>query len=117
MARARSGLSCRATTSMTRMDATPSGSPPTVDGNNTLYLANSHEGHLNFTIGGAGALGNTFHNLARLTTLAGVIQVDAAGGDGATPSGGTINGTITNNNIWNDAGFVNGRRAIDVQVE
>ncbi|MDT4968617.1 MAG: large repetitive protein, partial [Acidobacteriota bacterium] len=51
------------------------------DGNNTLFLANSHEGHLNFTIGGAGALGNTFHNLARLTTLAGVIQVDAAGGD------------------------------------
>ncbi|MEY2503224.1 MAG: hypothetical protein QOI07_3561, partial [Verrucomicrobiota bacterium] len=87
------------------------------DGNNTLFLANSHEGHLNFTIGGAGALGNTFHNLARLTTLAGVIQVDAAGGDNTTPAGGTINGTITNNNISNDAGFVNGRRAIDVQVE
>ncbi|MEY2518471.1 MAG: hypothetical protein QOF24_230 [Verrucomicrobiota bacterium] len=87
------------------------------DGNNTLFLSNSHEGHHNFTIGGAGALGNTFHNLARLTTLAGVVQVDCAGGDGSTPAGGTINGTITNNNIWNDAGFVNGRRAIDVQVE
>jgi VCBS repeat-containing protein len=87
------------------------------DGNNTLFLSNSANGHLNFTVGGAGALGNTFHNLARLTTLAGVIQVDAAGGDGSTPSGGVINGTITNNNIWNDSGFVNGRRAIDVQVE
>jgi hypothetical protein len=87
------------------------------DGNNTLFLSNSANGALHFTIGGAGALGNTFHNTARLTTLAGVIQVDAAGGDGSTPSGGTINGTITNNNIWNDAGFVNGRRAIDVQVE
>ncbi|MEA2959383.1 MAG: hypothetical protein QOJ58_5244, partial [Alphaproteobacteria bacterium] len=53
----------------------------------------------------------------RLTTLAGVIQVDAAGGDITTPSGGTINGTIQNNNIWNDSGFINGRRAIDVQVE
>ena len=87
------------------------------DGNNTLFLSNSANGALHFTIGGAGALGNTFHNLARLTTLAGVIQVDAAGGDGSTPSGGTINGTITNNNIWNDAGFVNGRRGIDIQVE
>jgi hypothetical protein len=72
---------------------------------------------MNFTIGGAGALGNTFHNLARLTTLAGVVQVDAAGGSAGTPAGGLINGTITNNNIWNDAGFTNGRRAIDVQVE
>ncbi|MEY2565753.1 MAG: trimeric autotransporter adhesin [Actinomycetota bacterium] len=87
------------------------------DGNNTLYLANSANGHLNYTIGGGGALGNTFHNLARLTTLAGVIQVDAAGGDSGTPSGGVINGAITNNNIWNDSGFVNGRRAIDIQVE
>jgi hypothetical protein len=87
------------------------------DGNNTLFLSNSHEGRLNFTVGGAGALGNTFHNLARLATLAGVIQVDAAGGDGSTPAGGLINGTITNNNIWNDAGFTNGRRAIDIQVE
>jgi hypothetical protein len=87
------------------------------DGNNTLFLSNSANGALHFTIGGAGALGNTFHNLARLTTLAGVIQVDAAGGDASTPSGGIINGTITNNNIWNDSGFVNGRRAIDVQVE
>jgi hypothetical protein len=87
------------------------------DGNNTLYLTNSANGHLNFTVGGAGALGNTFHNLARLTTLAGVVQVDAAGGSAGTPAGGLINGTITNNNIWNDAGFTNGRRAIDVQVE
>jgi hypothetical protein len=87
------------------------------DGNNTLYLTNSANGALNFTIGGAGALGNTFKNLARLTTLAGVIQVDAAGGNSGTPNGGTINGTIENNNISNDAGFVNGRRGIDIQVE
>jgi hypothetical protein len=88
------------------------------DGNNTLFLANSGSGAMNFTIGGATlALGNTFHNLARLTVLAGVIQVDCAGGSGATPAGGLINGTIQNNNIWNDSGFSNGRRAIDIQVE
>ncbi len=85
------------------------------DGNNTLYLTNSASGSLNFTVGGPSAAdGNTFHNLARLTTLAGVIQVDATSG---TAAGGQINGTIQFNNIWNDAGFVNGRRAIDVQVE
>ncbi|MBB6409702.1 S-layer family protein [Mesorhizobium sangaii] len=88
------------------------------DGNNTLYLSNSANGILNFTIGGPTAAdGNTFHNLARLTTLAGVVQVDAAGGSAATPDGGQINGSIRNNTISNDAGFVNGRRAIDVQVE
>ncbi|MES0001145.1 hypothetical protein NKJ90_20500 [Mesorhizobium sp. M0051] len=88
------------------------------DGNNTLYLSNSANGILNFTIGGPTvADGNTFHNLARLTTLAGVVQVDAAGGDASTPDGGQINGSIRNNTINNDAGFVNGRRAIDVQVE
>ena len=85
------------------------------DGNNTLYLTNSASGRLNFTVGGPSAAdGNTFHNLARLTTLAGVLQVDATSG---TAAGGQINGTIQFNNIWNDAGFVNGRRAIDVQVE
>lgn len=88
------------------------------DGNNTLYLSNSANGVLNFTIGGPTAAdGNTFHNLARLTTLAGVVQVDAAGGSAATPDGGQINGSIRNNTISNDVGFVNGRRAIDVQVE
>lgn len=88
------------------------------DGNNTLYLSNSANGILNFTIGGPTAAdGNIFHNLARLTTLAGVVQVDAAGGSAATPDGGQINGSIRNNTISNDAGFVNGRRAIDVQVE
>ena len=54
-------------------------------------------------------------NLARLTTLAGVVQVNAT--SGTSRPGAQINGTIENNNIWNDAGFVNGRRAIDVQVE
>ncbi|MEY2463724.1 MAG: hypothetical protein QOH64_1862, partial [Acidimicrobiaceae bacterium] len=88
------------------------------DGNNTVYLSNSANGRLNFTVGGpTAAEGNTFHNLARLTVLAGVLQVDAAGGSGATPAGGQINGTIQHNTISNDAGFVNGRRAIDIQVE
>jgi hypothetical protein len=88
------------------------------DGNNTVYLSNSANGRLNFTVGGPTAGdGNTFKNLARLTTLAGVLQVDAAGGDGSTPAGGRINGTIQHNTISNDAGFVNGRRAIDIQVE
>jgi VCBS repeat-containing protein len=87
------------------------------DGNNTLYLAQSGGGLLNFRIGGTNpADGNTFHNLARLTTLAGVVQVDLAGGSAGTGPG-SINGFIQNNNIWNDAGFVNGRRAIDIQVE
>jgi hypothetical protein len=88
------------------------------DGNNTLYLANSGSGQMNYTIGGPNvADGNTFKNLARLTVLAGVVQVDAAGGSAITPAGGQINGTIQHNTISNDAGFVNGRRAIDIQVE
>jgi hypothetical protein len=85
------------------------------DGNNTLYLTNHGSGTLNFTVGGPNAAdGNTFHNLARLTTLAGVIQVDAAS---TNVSGGVLNGSIQNNTISNSAGFVNGRRAIDIQIE
>ncbi|HZH30825.1 MAG TPA: Calx-beta domain-containing protein [Pyrinomonadaceae bacterium] len=85
------------------------------DGNNTLYVTNNGSGQLNFTIGGANAAdGNTFKNLARLLTLAGVVQVDAAT---SSKTGTRLNGSIQNNNISNDAGFVNGRRAIDVQIE
>jgi hypothetical protein len=85
------------------------------DGNNTLYLALAGSGQLNFTIGGPTAAdGNTFHNLARLATLAGVLQVDSAT---VNKNGSTLNGTIQHNTISNDAGFVNGRRGIDVQIE
>jgi hypothetical protein len=85
------------------------------DGNNTLYLTNSGSGQLNFTVGGPlAADGNTFKNLARLTVLAGVLQVDAAS---VGTSGTKLNGSIQNNTISNDVGFVNGRRAIDVQIE
>jgi hypothetical protein len=85
------------------------------DGNNTLHLANTDSGRLHFTVGGpAAADGNTFHNLARLASPAGVIQVDNAT---AFTTGSRLNGSIRHNTIGNDAGFVNGRRGIDVQVE
>ena len=85
------------------------------DGNNTLYLTMDGSGQLNFTVGGPTAAdGNTFHNLARLVTLAGVVQVDSAT---VSKSGSKLNGSIQHNTISNDVGFVNGRRAIDIQVE
>ena len=85
------------------------------DGNNTLYLTCDGNGQLNFTVGGPNASdGNTFKNLARLTTLAGVLQVDCAT---VNQTNSQLNGTIQNNIITNIAGIVNGRRGIDIQIE
>jgi CSLREA domain-containing protein len=81
------------------------------DGNNTLFLANAGSGRLNFTIGGPNAAdGNVFTDIARLTTAAGVIQVNAV----TTGQTGTeLNGTIQNNTITNSTG----RRGIMIGTE
>jgi hypothetical protein len=85
------------------------------DGNNTLFLALTGGGQLNFTIGGPnGSDGNTFRNLARLTALAGVVQVNAST---ANVNGSRLNGSIQHNGISNAAGFANGRRGIDIGIE
>jgi hypothetical protein len=81
------------------------------DGNNTLFLANSGSGTLNFTIGGPTAAdGNTFNNLGRLVVLAGVVQVNATT---VSKTGTRIVGTVQNNTISNSTG----RRAIDFGIE
>ena len=85
------------------------------DGNNTLLLSLAGSGQLNFTIGGPNVSdGNTFRNLARLAALAGVVQVNAVT---TSVSGSRLNGSIQHNSISNAAGFVNGRRAIDIGIE
>ena len=84
------------------------------DGNNTLFMALSGTGNLNFTIGGPTAAdGNTFTNTSRLQALAGIIQVNAAGG---LSSIGALNGSIQNNTITNP-GFVAARRGIMIAAE
>ena len=81
------------------------------DGNNTLFLALAGSGDLNFTIND-----NDFTNLALLNTLAGIVQVNAAGGTGTSAAGAQLNGTISNNTITN-TDFVSGRRGIMVAAE
>ncbi len=80
------------------------------DGNNTLFMAASGSGVLNFTIGGAVALGNTFNNLGRLGCACGVVQVNAVS---TSQTGTRISGTIQNNTISNSTG----RRGIDFGIE
>jgi hypothetical protein len=81
------------------------------DGNNTLFLALSGAGQLNFTIGGPNASdGNTFTNLGRLSTVAGVVQVNAIT---AAKTGSKLNGSIQNNTITGSTG----RRGIDFAIE
>ena len=80
------------------------------DGNNTLFMAASNSGTLNFTIGGAGALGNTFTNLGRLGCACGVVQVNAAS---SSITGTRIVGIVQGNTISNTTG----RRGIDFAME
>jgi len=81
------------------------------DGNNTLFMGLAGSGQLNFTIGGSTAAdGNTFNNLGRLITLAGVVQVNAVT---TSQTGTRAVGSIQHNTISNSTG----RRAIDVSVE
>ncbi len=84
------------------------------DGNNTLFMAQSGSGVLNFLIGGPTAAdGNTFTDVGRVPVLAGVLQVNAAGGAVGSSEGGRINGSIQNNVINGSTG----RRGIDVAIE
>ena len=84
------------------------------DGNNTLFLALSGTGNLNFTIGGAAAIdGNAFTNTSRLQALAGIVQVNAAGGSSSI---GALSGSIQNNTITNPA-FNAARRGIMIAAE
>ncbi len=81
------------------------------DGNNTLFMANSGSGILNFTIGGPSVGdGNSFTNLGRLVVAAGVVQVNAAT---VNQTGTRVVGTIQNNTINGSTG----RRGIDIGIE
>lgn len=81
------------------------------DGNNTLFMALSGSGQLNFTIGGPNASdGNTFTALGRLGALAGVVQVNSAT---TAKTGSKLNGSIQNNIISSSTG----RRGIDLGIE
>ena len=81
------------------------------DGNNTLFLALSGAGQLNFTIGGPNASdGNTFTALGRLGAAAGVVQVNAAT---TAKIGSKLNGSVQHNTITGSTG----RRGIDFGIE
>ncbi|MEA3016236.1 MAG: hypothetical protein QOI38_958 [Sphingomonadales bacterium] len=81
------------------------------DGNNTLFLALSGSGTLNFQIGGLGAgEGNSFNNLARGIATTGAIAVNAAT---VGQTGSTLNGWIEGNSITN----IIGRDGISIGIE
>jgi VCBS repeat-containing protein len=81
------------------------------DGNNTLFLALTGSGILNFQIGGLGAgEGNSFDNLARVNANIGAIAVNAAT---VGQTGSRLNGWIEGNSITN----IIGRDGISFGIE
>ena len=81
------------------------------DGNNTLVLALSGSGTLNFPVGGLGAgEGNIFNNLARTVANTGAISVSALT---VGKTGSELNGWIEGNSITN----ILGRDGISIAIE